>query len=356
MPAPINVIVDPSYHGGIPNPSQAAADGLVGVIREASHGMAPVSASQTRTRGTLPARRLALSASLALLLVHGCTANIPAVRDFSKETIVAAGTFDNVADDLPKSCTRRVGLEFAPDEKLTIERNTVEYTQEYRDALAKCDSLKQSLNGILEVNAVLKGYAEALGQLASDDAVTFTAEMDALEASLARIEINGNNPFGGARAAAVSGLARYLSNAALNGYRQKELRKTIEIGQQHLDEIVGGLDDVAGDYQALLRNEKQNVVTHQNLIIVQRKKGGSTADLDDKLLQTKLAIESIETRERAADDYKRILAKVAETHKGLYVSATSDELDSALLIAEIQRYVAELTPLINQIRVAYADR
>jgi hypothetical protein len=36
------------------------------------------------------------------------------------------------------------------------------------------------------------------------------------------------------------------------------------------------------------------------------------------------------------------------------VSATSDELDSALLIAEIQKYAAELTPLINEIRVAYA--
>jgi hypothetical protein len=290
-----------------------------------------------------------------MLLFHGCTAaNLPTVRDFSQKTVVAAGTLDNIADDLPKSCVRRVGLEFAPDEKLTIENNKVEYTEEYQAALAKCDTLKQSLNGILEVNAVLKGYAEALGQLASDDAVTFTQELDALEATLRTIDINGSNPFDGARAEAVSSLARYLSNAALNGYRQKELRETIAIGHEHLDGIIGGLDAVAGDYQALLRNERQNVVTHQNLIIIQRKKGGNAADLDDKLLATKQAIESVATRERAADDYRKILAKLGETHKALYVSATSDELDSALLIAEIQKYAAELTPLINEIRVAYA--
>ena len=312
-----------------------------------------VSSTMQATGG--PPRRLFTLASLAVVLLQGCTANLPAVRDFSQKTVVAAGTFDNIADDLPNSCIRRVELEFPPDEKLTIESNRVEYSAEYLDARSKCDTLRGSLDGILEVNAVLKGYAEALGQLASDDAVTFTQELDALEASLERININGGNPFQGPRAQAVSGLARYLSNAALDGYRQKELRQTIREGHEHLDQIVEGLDAVAGDYQAILRNEKQNVVTNQNLIIVQRKKGGNTADLDDKLLQTKAAMASIESRERAAEDYKKILAKLAEAHKGLYVSSESNELDSALLIAEIQRYAAELTPLINEIRVAFAD-
>src|SRR5262249_45998543 len=141
-------------------------------------------------------RRLVALASLAIIvLFQGCVANLPAVRDFSRNTIVAAASFDSIADDLTKSCIRRVELELAPDEKIIVENKRVEYAPEYVTALSKCTILKNSLDGILQVNAVLKGYAEALGKLASDDAVTFTQEVDALEANLKQININGRNPF-----------------------------------------------------------------------------------------------------------------------------------------------------------------
>ena len=299
-------------------------------------------------------RRLVALASLAIIvLFQGCVANLPAVRDFSQNTIVAAASFDSIADDLPKSCIRRVELELAPDEKIIVDNKRVEYAPEYVTALSKCTILKSSLDGILQVNAVLKGYAEALGKLASDDAVTFTQEVDALEANLKQININGSNPFDGPKATAVSELARFLSKAALDGYRQKKLRETIQVGHKHLEQIVGGLGDVAGDYKAILRNEKQNVITNQNLIVAQRTKGKTTVELDKKLLETKQTIAAIETKERAAEDYKTILRKIAETHKGLYISAESGQLDSALLIAEVQKYAAQLTPLVNEMRMAF---
>src|SRR5262245_60873121 len=67
-------------------------------------------------------RRLGALASLAIIvLLQGCVANLPAVRDFSQNTIVAAASFDSIADDLPKSCIRRVELELAPDEKIIVD-------------------------------------------------------------------------------------------------------------------------------------------------------------------------------------------------------------------------------------------
>jgi hypothetical protein len=295
---------------------------------------------------------------LFLFLIQGCVANLPAVRDFSQTTVMATSSFNNIADDLPKSCIRRVELSFPPDEKITVKGcSSVEYSTEYENALSKCDGLKNSLDGIIMVNNVLRGYAEALGKLASDEPVTFTEQTSALESSVKRININGKNPFDGPRATAVTGLAKFLFNAAVMGYRQKILEETIRIGHEPLKQIIGGLRDVAGDYQAILRNEKQNVVTVQNILIAQKKMTENElklgdAEIDEKLYQTKQMIELIEAKDKAAEDYKIILEKIAGAHEQLYVS--TNDLNSALLIAEIGKYSGELIPLVNNITEAFS--
>ncbi|MGH7901721.1 MAG: hypothetical protein ACRENZ_08285 [Thermodesulfobacteriota bacterium] len=312
---------------------------------------------KSRSYGSLHASIL-----FVLLFSQGCVANLPAVREFSVTTITASSTFDVIADDLPKSCKRRVEISFipSPSDKLTIEDNRVEYSTEYLDALSKCDDLETSLNGIIEVNNVLKEYAEAIGELASDDVVTFTQELDALESSMKQISINGNNPFDGPRAVAVSSLAKFLFNAAINGYRQKKLKETIQMGNEPLIEITVGLSDVASDYQVILRNEIQNVKALQANLILQRKKPEnereffklSDAEIDEQLFVSKQMIEFIEIRVNAAEDYENILRKIAEIHEQLYLN--TNNLNSARLISEIQAYASELIPLINNIREAYS--
>lgn len=292
-------------------------------------------------------------ASLALLCISGCAVNLPTVRDFSQITAAATASFKSMADDIPQSCIRRVDISYEPSDKVTVENSRVEYTSEYRDALDKCEALNDSLNGILDVNDVLKAYAEALGTLASDEAITFTQEEDALQASLNQINVNGKNPFSGAKAAAVSDLARFLSNAALDGYRQRKLRDAIQIGNDHLDPIIGGLTDVAGDYQVLLRNEKQNLITNQNVLIAQRKNLKSATNTDQQLLDIKQAADVIDAKDQAAEGYKTVLKKISDAHHALYVSSQSKELESALLVTEMQQYSTELTPLINQMRTAF---
>ncbi len=291
--------------------------------------------------------------SLALLYISGCAVNLPTVRDFSQTTAAATGSFKSMADDIPQSCIRRVDISFEASDKVTVENSRVEYTSEYRDALNKCETLNDSLVGVLGVNDVLRAYAEALGALASDEAITFTQEQDALEASLAQINVNGTNPFSGGKAAAVSDLARFLSNAALDGYRQKKLRDAIQIGNEHLNPIIGGLTDVTGDYQALLKNEKQNLMTNQNLLIAQRKNVKSAINSDQQLLDIKQAVDAIDAKDQAAEDYKTVLRKISDAHHALYVSSQSKELESALLITEMRQYSTELTPLINQMRTAF---
>ncbi len=140
--------------------------------------------------------KLIIPLFLIVVLAQGCAQNLPAVREFSQATVSTSGSFINIADDLPMSCIRRVGVAFK-GEKVTITDDKLEYSKEYKNQLANCDMIKESLNGIIEANNVLKGYAEALGQLASGNPVTFTSEIDALEASLKTVDVKGSKPFEG---------------------------------------------------------------------------------------------------------------------------------------------------------------
>lgn len=292
-----------------------------------------------------------------IFLAEGCAQNLPAVREFSQATVAASSSFDTIADDLPKSCIRRVDAEEAfKGERIVVVDDSVEFSKEYKDKLSTCDALKGSLNGITAANGVLKGYAEALGQLASDEAVTFTSEIDSLEASLNKINIGGDKPFEGPKAAAVSELARFLSNAAAMGYRQKKLRETIETAHPYLQTLIDGLVAVSGDYQAVLRGEEQQVHNVQvNLIIESGKpenKGRiQRREMDERLFATKRQMEIIESRRKAVEDYKVILMKISETHGELYKN--TNHLNSRPLISLIQDYAKQLIPLIVKIRGAF---
>jgi hypothetical protein len=267
---------------------------------------------------------------------------------------VAADSFDRIADDIPKSCLRRVELTFE-GRKVAIVSGQVEYSGEYIKSLATCYDLKNSLDGILGANEVLKGYAEALGELASDDVVTFTAELNTLRSNLNKVNLNGSNAFEGERADAVFNLARFLVNAAASGYRQRELKRTIEIGHQHIGPIIEGLIAVTQDYEAVLRNERLKIERVQIELVDEREKTeqkGALQDIDDKLFETKRMIESTEARDRAGEDYIIVLRKIKETHDQLYQSI--NELNSGLLISIIQDYSRQLVPLINNIREAYS--
>ena len=293
---------------------------------------------------------------LLAILIQSCAVNLPAVRDFSKTTIAATDTFDNISDDLPKSCVRRVELTYE-GQKIVTNGETVEYSDKYKRALADCNDLKINLIGIVEANDVLQAYAEALGKLASDDVVTFTTELEALRSNLGQINIRGSNPFTGARADAVFDLAGFLLNAAANGYRQKELIETIQIGQKHIGPLIEGLSAIADDYRLrILELEKDKIRRYQVELLDARDEANDESIIkvfDEKLFVTQNMIQAINEKDKAAADYQEILNKILATHTSL--SKSTSELNSALLLALIQDYAKQLKPLIINIREAYSN-
>lgn len=301
---------------------------------------------------------LVIGLFLAIFLADGCAQNLPAVREFSQATLAASSSFDTIADDLPKSCIRRVDAEEAfKGERMVIVDDGVEFSKEYKDKLSTCDALKESLNGITAANGVLKGYAQGIGQLASDEVVTFTSEIDALESRLRGINIGGDKPFEGSKATAVLELAKFISNAAVNGYRQKKLKETIETANPYLENLIDGLIAVSGDYQAVLRGEVQQVRNVQVNLVIESEKPENKGrvqerEMDEKLFVTKREMEIIESKRKAVEDYKMVLKKVSETHGELYKN--KNQLNSQALMVLIQDYAKQLIPLINSIKEAFA--
>lgn len=303
-------------------------------------------------------RTLLVSISFSLFyFLQGCAANLPAVREFSKSTMAATSSFDDIAEDLPKSCVRTVEISFmpSPEDKIEMVDNNVELSNEYRESLSACDKYNDGVSGIVNVNNVLKGYAEAIGELASDDVITFTQEVEALRSSLASVET-----FQGEKAQAVFELAEFLFNAALNGYRQKKLRETIVMAHDDLIEIIEGLTVVTSDYQAELSKEKKNVEQIQRILINDRKKPEdqrvfkvSLFAIDEMLFEFQQKLNFIQGKNQAAEDYKNILSKIKKAHEKL--KASSDQLDSQQLVVEIRSYAEELIPLINEIRKAFSS-
>lgn len=300
---------------------------------------------------------LASISFLLFYLLQSCAANLPAVREFSKTTVAATSTFDEIAEDLPKSCMRTVEISFmpSPEDKIEIVDNKVELSSEYRESLSACDKYNDGVSGIINVNNVLKGYAEAIGELASDDVITFTQEVEALRSSLASVET-----FQGEKAQAVFGLAEFLFKAALNGYRQKKLRETIVMAHHHLVEIIDGLTVVTSDYQAELSKEMKNVEQIQQILINDRKRPEdqrvfkvSSSEIDEMLFEFQAKLNFIQGKDQAAKDYKNVLSKIKNAHEKLKLS--SDQLDSEALILEIRGYAEELIPLTNDIRKAFSS-
>ncbi len=302
-------------------------------------------------------KKLLVSTCLLFVSCLGCASNILSVREFSKVAMNASDTFSSVADDIPRSCVRRVEAGNR-DNKIVVRKNDVEYDEDYLRQMSTCNKLKTSVDGIARANAVLRNYVVALGSLAADDPVTFTTDVNGLKKSLDSVEINGKKPLDKMQVDSTSNLAAYLFSAAANGYRQDKLKDAIKNHEQDLEYLIEGLIMTIDDYNAELRSEGIQVASIQgDLVRESRKPRGqrtiSDAELNGRLFDTKRHLEMIEARKAAAKDCITVLGCISDSHKKL--SKGSDELQSDEMLNMIRKYVEDLTPLMTNVRRAYSS-
>lgn len=302
---------------------------------------------------------------VCVIFFQSCVLNLPAVRQYSKSTIAASHSFEKIANDIPQSCVRGVEIG-SKGKKIKISNEVkadgkVDYDESYKSRLEICDDLRRSLDGILAVNVVLMSYAEALGKLASNDVITFSAELNSLKVTLNDVKINNKLVFDKKQLSAVFNLTEILSRIAADGYRQKELQATIAMAGDYIGDLTNGLIFIVDEYKLILEDEKNDIKIYQNSLIREMRKLQENVKssklekeaIEEMLFDTKKRIDAINKKTTASDGFKKVLKNITDKHDLLSQSAKSKELDSVLLLKIMQGYVDELIPAINDSEKAF---
>ena len=152
---------------------------------------------------TARALRLVLALSLALLLT-GCV-SMQAVSDYSTVSRKTLEGVQTVGRDYSASCLRMDQYKPRTNDK------------------GICAKEKTAGKGISNAALALNAYVSGLGALATDDTVAYNTQIDGLASSVKTSGIMPSN-----QADAFGGLAKLLSRALLDGYKQKQIRLYID--------------------------------------------------------------------------------------------------------------------------------
>jgi hypothetical protein len=165
--------------------------------------------------------KLKYSALIAgsLVVLSGCV-SMQAVKDYSVYSRTTIESVNPVAKDFYGSCVRA---------------NSYKPFAVY----SKCDSEQEASKAILTVASVLDAYGAALGALASDELVDYSADVTKLTDEVKKL-----NAMDASKVDAVGKLSSLIANAATSGYQQKEVVKFIQASDDSVVNISNSLADL----------------------------------------------------------------------------------------------------------------
>jgi len=247
---------------------------------------------------TRPSTRHIAPLCILTVLLVGCV-DFTEVGKFADISKSASSSLPALVADINGTCKRRVV--FAP-------------TGKQAETLEGCKRLAISKPGILKAQQVLLDYMAALKSLAGDQGVTYGKKLDGLSDELSKSGLDSK------QVSAVAGLANKLADAALNGYRRKELAALISSTNDDIQIVTHALRTIIDTdykrelsleregsqeyYQSALRKHETNEPLAA--IAVRRDLGSIDATISDK--------------EQAADAYGKIMEDIATGHQKLYES------------------------------------
>ncbi|WP_377295871.1 hypothetical protein [Rhizobium sp. SGZ-381] len=154
---------------------------------------------------------------LTFALLTGC-ADLSAVSDISKNLKDASSAWGDVGAELAASCKREIKL---------------------NPSLTNCSVEIAASAGLAQMNDVLSGYFQALGDVAAETKFTIKPGLDKATAAVAKIPKIDSD-----RVKAVSGVVALLTKLANEGARERTVQDLIENGAPPARKIIGGLDSL----------------------------------------------------------------------------------------------------------------
>jgi hypothetical protein len=243
-------------------------------------------------------RHIVVPLCVLTALLVGCV-DFTEVGKFADISKSASSSLPALVADIHGTCERRAA--FAPSAKQA-------------ETLETCKKLAISEPGILKAQQVLLDYMAALKSLAGDQSVTYGKELDSSPDDLSKSRLDSK------QVSAVAGLAKKLADAALNGYRRKELANLIGSTNDDVQVVTGALRTIIDtDYKRELSQEREGAQEYYQSALKKYQTNEPLAAIavrrDLQLIDT-----SMTGKEQAADAYGKIMEDIATGHQKLYES------------------------------------
>ena len=271
-----------------------------------------------------------LLAGLCAVLLTGC-ANLGAVQEFAK-TSADSAAYTQLTDEYINS---------PETSKLyTLEGDVNERSR--LDALAA--QRKPQAARLLLMHQALTSYMAAVGDLAADDLADADKDLDGMFD--AAVKANYVDETTGAP---LRSLSKVLAEAAMNGYRQRELNKVIAAANAPLQQLIAHQLALMAGYGESLANERAMQVRHQRVLhAMAREKGREPVAAELIWERSNLTAAQFRQREKALPKYVETLKQIAAGHQALYDNR--DNLSNKEVAAQIKRYTRRIQAAIKAAR------
>lgn len=284
-----------------------------------------------KAQAPAPARCIhTLLSGLCVLLLSGC-ANLGAIQEFAK-TSADSAAYTQLTDEYVNS---------PQTSKLyTLEADVNERTR--LDALAA--ERKPQAARLMLMHQALTSYMTTVGELAAGDLSEADKELDGMFD--AAVKANYVDETTGAPLRAIT---KVLTEAALNGYRQRELNKVIEAGNAPLQQLIAHQMALMNGYAESLANERAMQVRHQRVLhAMAREKGREPVAAELIWERSNLTAAQFVQREKAIPKYVETLKQIAAGHQALYDNR--DSLSKQEVAAQIKRYTKRIQAALKAAR------
>jgi len=180
-----------------------------------------------------------------------------------------------------------------------------------------CKAYEDVADRITKDQAVLIAYFDALGKLAANTPMTYSANLPENAAAISKLPNLSAHSVAIHKAA--QNIGKILADAVTKSYRQRKIESLIEQTDGDIQELAGGLKKViTEDYTGILGNETLTLDTYYKspieaaiaarserlaLIVVQRQRDGD--------------LSALESRKAAAVNYGQVMDKLAALHSKL---------------------------------------
>jgi hypothetical protein len=269
--------------------------------------------------------RLFTIVPLFAILSFGC-ANLSAIREFADASAKTA-EYTRLVNDYVETPSRQLSY---PGLRLSeSQRQNVEERKKSRQAQKKELLLRQS---------IIEEYMDTLGELASDDVVTYDKEINRLSEAVSTAKFMEAK-----EADAYSTLAKLILRASADAWRQGKLKQFIEDGNQPFQIAVQALIKIvekgfAGD----IKDERDFINKHYTSILVESKDKAGIIALEE---WNQVKNNALDERSKNITIYIDALTTISKGHQELYDQRNG--LSSKILLDTMAQYAEDLQKAYN---------